>query len=329
MVRSFFLICTLTAATMMLVGCQPPSETADGSSSDGDWTIAMIPKGETHIYWKSVHFGARQAADELGVDLQWKGPSKENDRDEQISVMQSFLNRQVDGICLCPLDADALVRPVAEAGRGKVPVVIFDSGLSDTSGTVSYVATDNFRGGQMAGDAMAKALGEKGNVVVMRYQKGSESTHQREEGFLEAIGKYPDMTVISSDQYGGSTTEAAIDKSQQIFNKFGDEIDGIFASCEPTAAGILQTLRDRKSAGDVALVAFDSSETLRKAMADGEVTAIVLQDPVRMGYLSIQTMVQHLRGEDVQRRVDTGVFVATPDNMDDEKIRSLLQPGQA
>ena len=169
----------------------------------------MIPKGTTHIFWKSVHYGALKAAEELGVDIQWRGPQKESDRDEQINVVQGFVNKRVDGICLAPLDADALVRPVQEARRGGIPVVIFDSALDGPSDAfASYVATDNYRGGQLAAEAMAEKLGGKGNVILLRYNQGSDSTHQREEGFLKALEAFPDIKVISSDQYAGTTTES-------------------------------------------------------------------------------------------------------------------------
>lgn len=320
-------IAPLAIALVWFSGCQPPSGGDAQAGGDQKPTIAVIPKGTTHIFWKSVHFGAEQAAKEFGAEIQWRGPQRESQRGEQINVVQGFLNKQVDGICLAPLDADALVRPVQEAQRGGVPVVIFDSGLNtDAEDYVSYVATDNFRGGQLAGQTMAEKLGEKGDVILLRYNKGSESTYQREEGFLEAVSQYPDINVISSDQYAGTTTESAVDKAQQVLNRYGEEVDGIFAVCEPNAEGVLQALEDRGIAGKVAFVAFDSSESLRDALRAGNVTAIILQDPVQMGYLAVKTMIQHLRGEEVDEYVDTGVFVATPENIDDEKIQSLLNP---
>ncbi len=331
------LFTSVLAGIAMTLGCQPsqPTASSSGSSSPsstpGDGSkplqIAVIPKGTTHIFWKSVHFGALRAGEEMGAEIQWRGPQKESDRDEQINVVQGFVNKHVDGIVLAPLDADALVRPVQESKRGGVPVVIFDSGLNAPTGdTVAFVATDNFKGGQLAGETMAASLGGKGNVVVLRYNKGSESTHQREEGFLDAISKHADIKVLSSDQYAGTTTETAIDKAQSVLNKFGDEVNGIFAVCEPNAEGVLRALKDRKMAGNVKFVAFDSSDLLRQGLATGEVSAIVLQDPVQMGYLGVKTMVQSIRGEPVDSFVDTGVFVATKENMEEEKIQSLLNP---
>jgi ribose transport system substrate-binding protein len=322
----------LTLLIAILSGCQPPADRADKApAADGKrLQIAMIPKGTTHIFWRSVHFGALQAAEELGVDVQWRGPQTESDRDEQISVVQGFVNKQVDGICLAPLDADALVGPVKEAGRGGVPVVIFDSGLNAESDSfVSYVATDNFRGGELAAKAMGEKLGGQGNVVMLRYNQGSESTQQREEGFLKGLTEFPGIKVLSSDQYAGTTTESSMDKAQQILNRYGDEIDGIFAVCEPNAEGVLRALEDRKLAGKVAFVGFDSSDAMAEALRAGKLSAIVLQDPVQMGYLAIQSIVKKLRGEPVEPFVDTGVFVATPENIDSEQIQKLLNPAKA
>ncbi|EKJ99559.1 periplasmic binding protein/LacI transcriptional regulator [Rhodopirellula baltica SH28] len=323
--RSF---CLVSVATLLVcAGCQPP---ADNSADAGEKELhfAVIPKGTTHIFWQSVKHGAEQAGEEIGAKITFRGPSKENDRDEQINVVQGFLNARVDGILLAPLDADALVRPVKEASRAGVPVVIFDSGLNTDPGDfVSYVATDNFEGGKLAGEAMANALGEKGgDVILLRYEQGSESTHQREEGFLYSIAEYSNIRVLSSDQYAGTTTESAIDKAQALLNRFGDEVDGICTVCEPTAEGALRALRERKLAGKVKLVTFDSSDSLRESLSAGEVNAIVLQDPVAMGYQAVKTMAAHLRGETPEQFIDTGVFVATAKNQDDENIARLLRP---
>lgn len=159
------------------------------------YTIAMIPKGTTHEFWKSVHAGGLRAVEELKaqgitVDLVWKGPLKEDDRDQQIALVENFTARKVSGICLAPLDSQALVRPVNSAVKAKVPVVVFDSGVK-TEQVVSFVATDNFKGGQLGGEALAKQLGGKGKVILLRYMVGSNSTEEREAGFLDAMKNPP------------------------------------------------------------------------------------------------------------------------------------------
>jgi ribose transport system substrate-binding protein len=130
---------------------------------------------------------------------------------------------------------------------------------------------------------MAKALDGKGNVIVLRYNKGSESTHQREEGFLEAVAAHPEIKVISSDQYAGTTTQSAMDKAQQILNRYADEVNGIFAVCEPNAEGVLRALEDRKLAGKVKFVGFDASDAMAEALRDGRMSAIVSAGPCSHG----------------------------------------------
>jgi ribose transport system substrate-binding protein len=164
------------------------------------YTIAVIPKGTTHEFWKSIHAGVEKARQELAakgvqVDVIWKGPLREDDRDQQIQVVENFTSRHVSGIVLAPLDSQAMANPVNSAVESGIPVVVMDSGLKSDK-YLSFVATDNFKGGQLAGQFMAKLLHEKGNVILLRYAVGSNSTEEREKGFLDAISKFPDLKVI-------------------------------------------------------------------------------------------------------------------------------------
>jgi ABC-type sugar transport system substrate-binding protein len=170
--------------------------------------------------------------------------------------------------------------------------------------------------------------GEAG-VVLLRYNPGSESTEQREKGFLETLAKeYPQVKVISADQYAGTTPEGALDKATDVLNKYDDRVRGIFAVCEPNATGVLGALENTGLAGRVKGVVFDPNRELNKALADGKLHGIVLQDPVSMGYLGVKTMLAHLQGEDVERRIVTGVYVATRENMASDPIKKLLEPAQ-
>lgn len=293
--------------------------------------IAVIPKGTTHIFWKSVHAGAEKAARELGnVEILWKGPHLEDDRDGQIDVIQDFVTNKVDGICVAPLDKQALIGPVNDAVDAGIPVVIFDSALQDESKIVSYVATDNYKGGELAARQMAAALGGKGNVILLRYNQGSESTEQRENAFLDLLAKeFPDIKVLSSDQYAGTTQEGSLTKATEVLNKYKDEVNGIFAVCEPNAAGMLRALQETELAGKVKLITFDPSDDLIRAMAAGTCHGIVLQDPVAMGYQSVKAIVNKTRGEAVEKRINTGEYVATPENMQTPEISRLLNPDRS
>lgn len=300
-----------------------------GASGDAKTLrIAVIPKGTSHIFWKSVHAGAEKAAKELGgVEILWKGPLLENDRDGQISVVQDFVTKKVDGICVAPLDKQALIGPVHESVEAGIPVVIFDSALQDESKIVSYVATDNRKGGELAARQMGAALGGKGGVIVLRYNMGSESTEQREDGFVEVLQKeFPDIKILSSDQYAGTTQEESLTKATEVLNKYKGEVTGIFAVCEPNAAGILGALKETELTGKVKFIAFDPSEDLIRAMEAGTCHGIVLQDPVTMGYKSVMALVDKIRGKDVEKRISTGEFVATPENMKSEEMSKLLSP---
>lgn len=321
---------TLSAGQTPLTESGKPAGADEATGGEQKYTIAVIPKGTTHEFWKSIHAGALKAAKELGCEIIWKGPLKEDDRDEQIKVVEDMTNRGVDGIVLAPLDDTALVLPVEEADRKGMPVVIIDSGLKSED-YVSFVSTDNHHGGELAGEHMAKLLGGKGKVVMLRYAEGSASTNEREQGFLDAIAKAPGIEVVSSNQYGGATTESAREASENLLNPLGAaggklSIDGIFCPNESTTFGMLLTLQDARLAGKVKFIGFDSSEKLVAALEAGELNGLVLQDPMNMGYLGVKTMVAQLRGESVEKRISTGENLATPENMKEEKMQALLKP---
>lgn len=296
-------------------------------------SIAVIPKGTSQVYWQSIHAGAEKAAQELGVSVIWRGPLREDDRSAQISEVEGFVTRGVSGIVLAPLDDAALAAPVADAARAKIPVVIIDSALKGQD-FISYVATDNAQGGRLAGDGLAALLPQGGNVVLLRYAEGSASTTEREAGFLSAIAAHPNLKVVSDNQFGGVDVEGAIKKSEGLLSRFKKpdgslDVAGIFCPNESTTLAMLRVLEDNRWAGKVRLVGFDASDALEKGLRSGHIDGLVLQDPVKMGYLGVKTMVAHLRGEAVEARIDTGVRFVTPKQMDDPDARELLHPNLA
>jgi ribose transport system substrate-binding protein len=301
-------------------------------AADKAFTIAVIPKGTTHEFWKSINAGAFKARDELAaqgvkVDVIWKGPYKEDDRDQQIQTVENFITRRVSGIVLAPLDSQALVRPVATAQRARVPVVIIDSGLKSEN-YVSFVATDNYKGGVLAGEHLGKLLGGKGNVILLRYAVGSASTEERESGFLDTLKqKFPEIKLLSSDQYAGPTRETGYQASQNLLNRFGREVQGIFAPCEPPTIAMAKALRDRGLAsGKVKMVGFDAGSQSVADLKNGDVQGLVVQNPVFMGYKGVMTMVEHLQGKKVEKRIDTGVVLVSAENMEQPAVKELLYP---
>jgi ribose transport system substrate-binding protein len=319
-IRALIPLLCLTAA------CSRGHETGGTASL----TIAVVPKGTSHAFWQSIHAGAAKAARELGVAIVWRGPLREDERESQISEVERFVTSGVSGLVLAPLDEVALAQPVADARRNNIPVVVIDSGLKGHD-YVSFVATDNRLAGRLAGDHLAALLHDKGRVVLLRYAEGSESTIQREEGFLQAIAQHPGLQVVSGNQYGGADVEGAYKKSEALLTGLKRsngtlDVDGIFTPNESTTLAMMRVLVDNGWAGHVRFSGFDASDTLLKGMRDGSLDAIVVQDPVKMGYLGVKTLVSHIHGQPVESRIDTGVKLIAREHMDDPDVQELLHP---
>src|ERR1051325_9940144 len=260
------------------------------------YTIAVIPKGSTHEHWKTVHAGAVKAQRELEakgmkVDVMWEAPLREDDRDYQMRVVENLVAKRVSGICIAPLDSKALVPPINTAARAKIPVIIFDSALKSEK-PISYVATDNYKGGVLGAEYLGKLLNGKGNVILLRYAIGSAATEERESGFLDTLKeKFPNLKLISSDQYGGATRETAYSVSQNLLNRHGKNVDGIFCVNETLTIGMNMALRNiGRAGGTVKLVGFDVGTAAVEAMKKGDVQGLVVQNPLRVGYDCVMTM---------------------------------------
>jgi ribose transport system substrate-binding protein len=318
--RALFGSIAVLALLVCALGCK--------GERGGKARIAVIPKGTTHEFWKSVHAGAVKASQELGVDIVWKGPLREDDLKAQIDVVQSFTAQGVAGMVVAPLSDKGLVGAVHQAVDAKIPVVIFDSDLQGHD-HASFVATDNFAAGQLAGRELVKLVGAKGKVVLLRYNEGSASTTNRENGFLDVVKKTPGIQVVSDNQYGGATTETAFSTSENLLSatKAGEGgVDAIFCPNESTTFGMLLALQKTGIAGKVKFVGFDSSAKLVDALKQGHIDGLVLQNPFKMGYLAVATMSRLLKGEKVEPRIDTGATFVTKQNLDDPEIRELVLP---
>ncbi len=310
---------------LALVGCKRGTPGAGGGGAK-TLRIAVIPKGTTHEFWKSVHAGAVKAGRELGVDVVWKGPLKEDDLKQQIDLVQSFTAQGVSGIVLAPLNDKALVGSVKGAKDAGIPVVVFDSDLASDD-YVSFVATDNRAAGALGCKHLAEQIKDQG-AVVLRYQEGSASTHNREEGCLDAL-RAGGVKLLSDNQYGGATTETAHKASESLLIAQGaadGKVAGIFTPNESTTFGMLLALEKAGLAQKTKLVGFDASDKLVKAVAAGEIEGLVLQDPFNMGYLAVKTMVSHLKGEKVEKRIDTGSKLLTKANLNEPEMKRLVEP---
>lgn len=316
----FIPFCTLSVLlSLLLFACS-------SRKAPRELTIAVIPMGTTHEFWKSIHAGAVAAAREIGgVRIIWKGPLREDDRDEQVRIIEDFTASRVSAILLSPMDDRTFIRPVMEAKRAGIPTVLVNSSLQgDTH--VSFVATDNYQGGVLAAEHMGKITGGRGKLIIIRLNEADVTTMERVRGFRETIAsKFPGLEIISENQYAGVTTESAFRTGENLFNRYPDAT-ALFTPNESSTFGFLRVLQDRGRAGKIIFIGFDSSGKLIEALRKGEIQGLVIQNPFAMGYTGVKVAVAFLRGEQVEKRIDTGVILASPENMDDPGIAKLLKP---
>ena len=316
---------TGTGTTNAKAGGNSSSQTpGDG----GKLKIAVIPKGTENSYWKMLDAGAEAAGKEENVQIIWQGPSKENSFEDQINVVQTQITSGVNGIVLAATNQESLAAPVKNATDKGIPVVMVDSGLikeKDTS--VCYIATDNVEGGRKAADALAAAMGDKGSVAVLSFVKGSQSSDDRENGFLEQIKKHPGVKVVDPIYYDNSSPTEALNQAANILTAHPD-ITGIFATNEPGGIGAGNYLKQRKMVGKIKLVAYDSSDEEVKFLDEGTAQALIVQDPYQMGYQGVKTVLKAIKKQSIEKKfIDSGVKVITKENMNTPEMQKLLKPG--
>ncbi len=311
--------------------------------------IAVIPKGLTNEFWQSIHRGALRAADDWAdwaptpVRIIWDGPLRERDILEQISIVDRCVATGVDGIVLAPQHSRIMSAAVKRADEEHIPVVVIDSGLAYEAGMIKYVATDNYNGGWLAAEHMARTLAADGNLeprlILLRYLVGSESTERREQGFLDYFdpqmrdkprsGPLVKVNWLSDNQYAGATRDSAARVAAPLVQQFRNRVDAIFAPNESSASGTLDVLRSLElnfgnpsNGRRIHLMAFDSSKPLLQAIADGDVDGSMLQDPYKMGYVGVDTLMRYFHGEDVndhraKMTRSTSEFLITRQNLHD------------
>jgi ribose transport system substrate-binding protein len=314
-IRFIVLLSITLMACLLTPGCR--------RQESGKKVIAVIPKGVSHFFWQTIHAGAEAAGKELGVEIMWKGPAQETDYSGQINIVEDAINRRVDGIVLAPSHGDALVPIVERAQKEGIPVTIFDSGIN-TENYASYVATDNHKGGVVAAERLAEKLGGKGKIAILGVKAGSVSTDQREQGFKETIEqKFPGIKIVAF-QYGEADRTKSLDRATDILTTHGD-LNGVFASNESSTVGAVQAIKQKGLSGKVILVGFDSSPNLIDDLKAGAIDSLVLQDPFKMGYEGVKSMVAKINGQSPPRILDTGVNLLTKENLETPEMQRLIK----
>jgi ribose transport system substrate-binding protein len=285
-------------------------------------TIAVIPKATSHMFWLTVQQGAFDAGREFNVDILWNGPATETDFSRQIQIMDSMIAQHVDGIALAAGDRNALVASVDRAAAAHIPVTVFDSGL-DSTNYVSYVATDNVEAGRTAARALIELLGGKGKVGVILHAPGSASTMDRERGFTETMASEgPNIQIVGS-QYGMSDRAKARASAENILTAHPD-LNGMFASSEPSSIGASLAIQGRGLADKVVLVAFDASDTMVEDLRSGAIDVMIVQDAHRMGYEAVKTLVDKLNGKTPPHRLDLHAARVQAKDLNEPEVKRLL-----
>ena len=310
----------LVAAVIIGTGCEKESPTAEIPSGPSH-VIAVIPKLTNTVFWQSVLAGAQEAGKDYGYQISWDGPDRETNSVRQIQIVEDAIAHHVAGIVLAPVDRQNLVPSVDKLADLKIPCAIIDSGL-DSVHFISFASTDNYQGGVLAAQSLGHVLGGKGNILVVRHIAGSHATVKRLAGFIDTItNDFPGIKIVDSES-GQDTAVIAQQVTRQMLQSHPD-VQGLFACNVDMSVGALQALQELKRT-DVKMVAFDPDKSLIDGLRSGEVAAIILQDPYKMGYEGVKVVALNIKGQSSPRLIDTDVAVVTSDNLTDPRIMRLL-----
>ena len=304
----------LIAAALLLGSCR-------GTATK---TIAVIPKGTSHLFWVSVQAGALAAGQKFGVNVLWNGPAQETEYDRQIQIVDSMIARHVDGLAVAAAERKALVQSLDRAASLGIPVTVFDSGV-DTNNYMTFIATNNYEAGQMGARELARLLGGKGTAAIVMHAPGSASTMDRERGFEDVISKeFPNIHLFAR-QYGLSDRSKAMAAAENILTAH-PKLDGIFASSEQSSVGTALALKSRGLGGKVKFVAFDSSDSMIEDLKAGVIDAMVVQDPFKMGFEAVKSLVDKLHGQTPPKRMDLAPHIVHKEDLDKPEMREILFP---
>ena len=288
--------------------------------------IAVIVKTENANFWQNVKKGAEAAGKDLGneykVTFQW--PQAETAIDEEVNMVNNAINRGVSGIVLAASDPEALIPPVKKAFENGIPVVIIDSGInSDGKYYQSFLATDNRAAGKLAAEKLLAKHGmKKGKVAVMSYTPGAASAIERTGGFMDEVKKQQDIKLMEP-LYSQSDMVTALNQTIDVLTSNPD-LTAIFGANEPTAVGMARAIKERGFAGKLVAVGFDGNQDLQNFVRDGTLEGIVVQSSYQMGYKGVNTINKIIKGEKVDKFIDTGVVFVTKDNIDSEEAKAVL-----
>ena len=316
-----FAACGSQAEEATQTATEAMEETEDAVEAEADEIyIPVIALGFQHQFWQAVKQGAEEAAADYGVTITFEGPEAETMVDKQVDMMKVALGKNPAALCMAAIDPESIRTDIEAAKANGLKVVGFDSGVGDLGET--HCSTDNYAAGALAAENCARLLGEKGTIGIVGHSQTMVDAVKRVDGFADTIAKYPDMEVVDV-QYGDGDHLKSADIAKSMMVAFPD-LDCIYASNEGACVGTYNGLKEINKIGDVLIIGFDSSKALKDAIRAGEIAGAITQDPIGMGYKSVEAAVKLINGEEVGEIIDTGCYWYDSTNMDEDHIAPLL-----
>jgi ribose transport system substrate-binding protein len=322
---------TLAFAALAAFGLVAPSILDVASAADTKkFTIALIPGLTTDAFYITMHKGADQAAKALGVDLVFQGAPDFNPV-TQVPVLNAIIGRKPDAILIAPTDKVQLVESLKKAVDAGIPVLTVDTFIGDghyqtgngnADFPLSYIASDNILGGEIAARALAKAIGDKGKVYVSNVKPGVSTTDQREEGFKNELKKHPNITVLET-QFNDDDANKAASQFQSVYARNSD-LTGVFGANLFSAMGAANGVKQGGVTGKVKVVAFDAPTSIVAEIKSGNVDIAIAQHPAEIGYFGVVAAYAHLTGQSVPTLIGTGFTVIDKNNVDDPNVKRFI-----
>lgn len=292
------------------------------SNSDEKIYIPVISKGFQHQFWQAVKLGAEKAAKDYNVEITFEGPESEAMVDKQIEMLETALSKNPSAICLAALDSQAVIPLLERAQENNIPVIGFDSGV-DSEIPVATAATNNLAAAALAADKMAELIGNEGKIALVVHDQTSRTGIDRRDGFKNRIEEaYPNIKIVDI-QYGEGDQLKSTDIAKSILLAHPD-IKGMFGANEGSAIGVLNAVKELNKQGEVTVVGYDSGKQQQEAIRSGEQAGAVTQDPIGIGYKAVEAAVKSIKGEEVDKEIDTGFHYYDKTNVDSEDIQALL-----
>ena len=296
-----------------------PARAVDTATQDK--TIAFVPGVMGNAFYVSMECGIRAEAAKYGFNITIQG-AQQFDPSLQLPIVNAVVAAKPAGLLIAPTDSKAMFAPISEAVSAGIKVALVDTTLDDTSKVITAIATDNIAGGASAADALAKLIGEKGEVMVIAFQAGASTSDQRQRGFEAEIKKFPNIKYIGFQISNNDPSKAATEVGSTLAAH--PDLAGIFATNDRSAEGAATGLRVADRVGAVKIVGFDAGDTQIRQLKDGLVHALIAQQPYQIGVAGVDAIANALTGKSVDHSLTTGTVTITKNNLQEPEIQKAF-----